>query len=84
MNKHLASILLIFLITALIVLISDRMTGAVVEENPCRLIKCRVRLFGFLGVEAKQVGITPQGMAICHCPHEPPDVLYAVSHYRKY
>ncbi len=74
--------LLLFFILILLGIITAN--SIVVEENPCRLINCRVRIFGFWQMEAEQLGTTPDGLAICHCPHEPEDILYYVSTYRKY
>jgi len=85
MNKYIASILLLFLVTVLFVAIYDEITGnVVIETKPCQAIKCRASLFGFLTLEAEQVGVTQDGYAICNCPNEPPWVLYFIQTYREY
>lgn len=84
MNKYAVSVLVSFLFLVVSVAVYDSFTGnVVIEKDPCRLIECN-RFYGFWQLRAEQVGITPEGMAICHCPYDPPELVYMISHYRKY
>lgn len=86
MKLHLyLSVVLILLAGVLGMVLVDTMTGAAVQEDdPCGIVDCRVRMFGFWQTKAERVGTTPDGLAVCHCPHEPEYVNYYVSTHRKY
>jgi len=78
--KPILPFLLILVASALAIVMLDGMTGSfVADENPCRMIRCNVQLFGFIQSNAEWIGITPDGMAVCHCPQESMDYLFYVS-----
>ena len=76
--------LLFFLSILLIAYANDTMTGSVVaNDNPCRIVHCNVRLFGFLTTDPEWIATTPDGLAVCHCPQESMDYLFYVSITRR-
>lgn len=85
MKQYIAAIAAVTIISILATISVNEITGNIVtEENPCRIVDCNVRVFGFWETKAEQIGTTPDGLAICHCPHEPIDRLYYISYTRKY
>jgi len=85
MNLYLLLILLITSIAVFTFVTVNTITGGIItEENPCKIVDCHVRIFGFWNMEADWIDTTPEGLAVCHCPHEPLDRLYYISTYRKY
>ena len=76
---------LVFLLALLLAFSYEHMTGSiVVETDPCRLVKCGVRLFGFIKVRAEQIDTTFDGkMAVCHCPQDPPALVYYIAFERE-
>lgn len=77
--------LFFFLAIVLLAYVDNTITGSITAgDNPCRIVSCNVRLFGFIKEEPELIGITPDGMAVCHCPQESMDYLFYVALQRKY
>ncbi len=77
-------ILILAAIVSLVFLTSQITGNIVYEKDPCRIIDCYTPIFGYWQTKAELINITKDGYAICHCPHERPEVLYYISVVRKY
>jgi len=85
MKAVIAAILFVFIASVLSIIVVNNITGSLVyKENPCYIVNCTVRLFGFIKTEAEYVRDDEDGLAMCHCPQDPQDDIYRISHWTKY
>jgi hypothetical protein len=85
MKIYILAIIGILAVGIVSVISVDQITGNYVyKENPCHLIDCNVRIFGFQKLPAEFIGDDEDGLAMCHCPQESPDQIYRISHWTKY